>query len=72
MVLDRDQRIMLPEEAAETALKKAIQLDVAQDLLERDLSVVDFRNPARPVMRLGMTAIETLYETGLGTENTSE
>ncbi len=72
VVLDRDQRIMLPEEAAETALKKAIQLDVAQDLLERDLSVVDFRNPARPVMRLGMTAIETLYETGLGTENTSE
>jgi cell division protein FtsQ len=72
VVLDRDQRIMLPEEAAVTALKKAIQLDVAQDLLERDISVVDFRNPHRPVLRLGQTAIETLYDTGYDTENASE
>ncbi len=72
VVLDRDQRIMLPEEAAVTALKKAIQLDVAQDLLARDISVVDFRNPHRPVLRLGQTAIETLYDTGYDTENASE
>ena len=72
VVLDRDQRIMLPEVAAVTALKKAIQLDVAQDLLERDITVVDFRNPHRPVLRLGRTAIETLYDTGFETENTSE
>lgn len=72
VVLDRDQRIMLPEEAAVTALKKAIQLDVAQDLLERDISVVDFRNPHRPVLRLGQTAVEALYDTGYDTENASE
>ncbi|NNE78661.1 MAG: FtsQ-type POTRA domain-containing protein [Silicimonas sp.] len=68
VVLDRDQRIMLPEEDAVMALEKAIALDVAQDLLERDISVVDFRNPGRPVLRLGTTAFETLYETGLNTE----
>ena len=64
VVLDRDQRIMLPEGAAVTALEKAIALDVAQDLLERDLSVVDFRNPHRPVLRLGATAVESIFEAG--------
>ena len=68
VVLDRDQRIMLPEEAAITALEKAIALDVAQDLLERDLTVVDFRNPRRPVLRLGQGAVETLFETGFQLE----
>lgn len=72
VVLDRDQRIMLPEEASVTALKKAIQLDVAQDLLERDISVVDFRNPRRPVLRLGVTAMDTLYDTRFETESASE
>lgn len=72
VVLDRDQRIMLPEAGAVTALKKAIQLDVAQDLLERDVSVVDFRNPGRPVLRLGLTAIDAIYDTNFETETTSE
>ena len=68
VVLDRDQRIMLPEEFAVTALEKAIALDVAQDLLERDLSVVDFRNPRRPVLRLGATAVDSLFQTGFQSE----
>lgn len=63
VVLDRDQRILLPETAAVTALEKAISLDVAQDLLERDISAVDFRNPARPVLRLAESATDVLYET---------
>lgn len=68
VVLDRDQRIMLPEDQAITALRKAMALDAAQDLLERDISVVDFRNPGRPVLRLGQTAMETLYDTGFDAE----
>ena len=68
IVLDRDQRIMLPEEGGVLALKKVIALDAAQDLLARDIAVVDFRNPRRPVLRLGQTAIETLYETRVDAE----
>jgi len=68
VVLDRDQRIMLPEHAAITALEKVIALDGAQDLLERDLSVVDFRNPGRPILRLGEGAVDLLFETGFQSE----
>ena len=62
VVLDRGQSIKLPETQAVTALKKVVELDVAQDLLERDISVVDFRNSQRPVLRLGQTAIGTLHD----------
>ncbi|MDE0523133.1 MAG: cell division protein FtsQ/DivIB [Boseongicola sp.] len=62
VVLDRGQSIKLPETQAVTALKKVIELDVAQDLLERDISVVDFRNSQRPVLRLGQTAIGTFHD----------
>ena len=65
VVLDRDQRIMLPEAGALAALEKAIALDVAQDMLERDVAVVDFRNPRRPVLRLGQVAAGLPVETGL-------
>ena len=68
VVLDRDQRIMLPETEPVMALEKAIALDVAQDLLERDISVVDFRNPGRPVLRLGADAVDTLYQTEVSTQ----
>ena len=40
-------------------------LDVAQDMLERDVAVVDFRNPRRPVLRLGQVAAGLPVETGL-------
>ena len=62
VVLDRGQSIKLPETQAVTALKKVIELDVAQDLLERDISVVDFRNSQRPVLRLGQTAIGAFHD----------
>ncbi|MYA89420.1 MAG: cell division protein FtsQ [Boseongicola sp. SB0662_bin_57] len=62
VVLDRGQTIRLPETQAVTAFKRVIELDVAQDLLERDISVVDFRNSQRPVLRLGQTAIGTLND----------
>jgi cell division protein FtsQ len=63
VVLDRDQRILLPETGAVTALQKVMALDKAQDLLARDIAAVDFRNPKRPVIRLTPSAIETIYDT---------
>lgn len=63
VVLTRDQRILLPEEGALSALQKVIALDKAQDLLARDVAAVDFRNPARPVLRRGTSGIEGLFET---------
>lgn len=52
MVLDRDQRILLPEQGALGALERVLALDAAQQLLSRDVQVVDLRNPARPTIRL--------------------
>ena len=63
VILDRDQRILLPEIDPLTALQKAIALDAAQDLFARDIAAVDFRNPRRPVIRLGQGAAEDLYDT---------
>ncbi len=62
LVLDRGQTIKLPELEPVTALNKVIELNVAQDLLERDVSVVDFRNPKRPILRLGSTAIRSFQD----------
>lgn len=59
-VLDRDQRIMLPETGAVSALEQVIALDHAQDLLARDVSAVDMRNPHRPTVRLGGEAVDEL------------
>ena len=63
VVLTRDQKIKLPEDGAVAALQKVIALDRAQDLLSRDVAVVDFRNPGRPVLRRGTSGIEGLFET---------
>ncbi len=61
LVLDRDQRIMLPEIDPMPALERALALDRAQDLLARDVTHVDLRHPARPVLRLSEGALDTLY-----------
>ncbi|MHA1128529.1 MAG: cell division protein FtsQ/DivIB [Alphaproteobacteria bacterium] len=60
VVLDRGQTVMLPETGAVTALRRVIALHQAQDLLNRDVSVIDFRNGERPVLRLTETAISEL------------
>ena len=65
LVLDRDQRIQLPEGDATTALKKVIALDGAQDLLARDIAAIDFRNPRRPVLRLTTGAIDAMTDVEL-------
>lgn len=56
VVLDRGQRIKLPADGALQALERAIALDRAQDMLARDVTVVDLRHAARPVVRLGLEA----------------
>ena len=60
LVLDRDQRIMLPEREPVQALLQVMALNEAQELLARDVTVVDMRIPARPTLRLSETAIEEL------------
>ena len=60
LVLDRGQTVMLPETGAVTALRRIIALHQAQDLLNRDVSVIDFRNGERPVLRLTESAISEL------------
>ena len=57
MVLDRDQRILLPEEDPVAALYRVIALDQAQDMLARDLAVVDMRLAQRPTIRLSQPAL---------------
>lgn len=57
LVLDRDQKIMLPEHNAVAALERLIALDRAEDLLARDILTVDLRNEERPVLRLAPNAM---------------
>jgi cell division protein FtsQ len=57
MVLDRDQRILLPGQDPVAALNRVIALDQAQDMLARDLSIVDMRLPRRPTIRLAQPAL---------------
>nr|WP_253944138.1 cell division protein FtsQ/DivIB [Pseudogemmobacter hezensis] len=52
IVLDRDQRILLPEDNPVRALERLLALDKAQDMLARDLASVDLRLPTRPTLRL--------------------
>ena len=60
VVLDRGQTIMLPENGAVTALRKVLTLHASEDLLNRDVVVVDMRNPDRPVLRLSENAVQEL------------
>ena len=57
LMLDRNQKIMLPEQNAPAALERLIALDKAEDLLARDILTVDLRNEQRPVLRLAPGAL---------------
>jgi cell division protein FtsQ len=52
LVLDRDQRVLLPEENPVQALERLLALDHAQDLMNRDILTVDLRSDHRPTLRL--------------------
>lgn len=60
MVLDREQRILLPGDEPVAALERVIALNDAQDMLNRDVSVVDMRNSDRPTLRMNEEAAETM------------
>lgn len=57
VVLDRDQRVLLPIENPVRALERVIVMAQTQDLLERDVSVVDMRHQDRPTIRLNEQAV---------------
>ena len=61
VVLDRDQRIMLPETGAIAALERVIALNQVQDVLERDLARIDMRLPHRPTIRMNENAVKELW-----------
>lgn len=64
VVLDRDQRILLPAENAVAALDRVIVLQQASDLLDRDVAVVDMRNADRPTVRVNKEAAGALHRAG--------
>lgn len=62
VVLDRGQTIQLPATGAQEALERVVAMSegVQQQLLSRDVTIVDMRNPARPTLRLTQGALEEL------------
>ena len=62
MVLDRGQRIMLPETEPVQALERVIALSVAQDMLARDLVAVDMRLKQRPTIRMNADAVQNWWK----------
>jgi cell division protein FtsQ len=58
VVLDRDQRIQLPTEGPVRALERVIALSEAQDMLDRDVAVVDMRLGQRPTLRMNEPAVQ--------------
>jgi len=62
VVLDRGQRILLPEEAPVEALERVIALDAAQDILARDVVRVDLRLGTRPTVQMSAHATEVWWD----------
>ena len=60
LVLDRNQRILLPVENPVDALEQVIALDQARELLARDIAAVDMRNVQRPTLRMAPQAVEVM------------
>lgn len=57
IVLDRDQRILLPAANPVAALERLLALDQAKDLLARDILSIDLRSEQRPALRLAPFAL---------------
>lgn len=57
LILLDGQTIALPENSPELALSQAIVLGHAQNLFERDISLIDFRDPNRPTLRIRPAAL---------------
>lgn len=64
LMLDRDQRILLPETDPVAALERVLAWQGAQQMLDRDVTVVDMRNADRPTLRLSQSAMNILNNGG--------
>lgn len=60
LVLDGGQRILLPSNNPVAALDRVMAFHAAQDMLSRDVAVVDMRNGNRPTLRLNPMAVGVL------------
>ncbi len=58
VVLDRDQRILLPERDPVRALERVIVLADVQEMLDRDVAAVDMRLGQRPTIRMNENAVD--------------
>ncbi|MCF2904345.1 cell division protein FtsQ/DivIB [Octadecabacter sp. CECT 8868] len=63
VILESGQRILLPYADPVIAFERVVALNQAQDLLERDVAVVDMRNPTRPTIRMNEQAVTNLRQT---------
>lgn len=61
VVLEDGARILLPEERPVLALERLVAIHQAERLLDREISAVDLRNPARPTVRLSAAADAYLH-----------
>jgi len=52
VVLEDDIRIMLPTEQPKRALDRAMALHASQDVFNRDIVAIDYRNADRPTLRM--------------------
>jgi cell division protein FtsQ len=59
LVLDRDMMIKLPAQDPVGALSRVMALHYGEELLDRDLAVIDMRLPERPALRMMPGAAET-------------
>lgn len=58
LVLDRDLRIMLPEQEPGAALSRVMAWHYGEDVLDRGLAAIDMRIGERPVLRMTEEAAE--------------
>jgi cell division protein FtsQ len=60
VVLEDDRRILLPETGARQALDRALALQDATDILNRDVVRIDLRDPDRLTVQLTPAAVQEL------------
>lgn len=60
ILLDRGRRIMLPVEQPLSILETIVVLNETRDILLRDVSLIDYRIPDRPTVRLNDVAVSEL------------
>ena len=62
LILDRNQRILLPGAEPVAALERLMALQQANDILGRDVLAVDLRTEHRPTLRLAPTALNQMRQ----------